>query len=342
MKIVVNGKFYGQRVTGVQRYAREILCELDKICGGEDIELAVAADCADVPQFENIKVVKTGKRGGTWWEQTKFLRYVKKSKGVSLNLCNSAPLFGKKIVCIHDVKIKVHPEQFSKKFLLWYRLLFKNATRKSLKIITVSDFSKSEIEKYYPPARGKISVVGNAWQHVERTDCDVGAPEKYGLEKGEYLFSMSSLEPNKNLKWTVETAKNNPQTVFAVAGGINSKVFSADSGISLPENVKLLGYVSDGEAKALMRNSLAFVFPTIYEGFGLPPLEALGSGAGCVIVSDTEVMHEVLGSSAVYISPYKYDYKIDRILKPCESTECLQKYSWKKSAEELLNILKSI
>ncbi len=340
MKVVINGKFYGQKKTGVQRYAGEILSRLDGLFENGEAELLVPADAAAaVPAFRNIKVVVRGKKTGTLWEQTVFAKYVKKNRAVSLNLCNSAPLRGRKIVCLHDVKVCVHPEFFSFGFRLWYRILIKNIAKKAEAIITVSEFSKREIEKYYPAAKGKIHIVKNAWQHFGKgVSCDETL-HKYGLERGNYFFAMSSLEPNKNLKWIVESAKRNPSEMFAVAGGINKKVFSGVKE-ELPGNVRLLGYVSDEEAKSLMADCKAFLFVTFYEGFGLPPLEALAAGAPSVIVSDTEVMHEVFGEDAVYVSPFRAADDVNALVRPV-GKECLNAFSWEQSANKLYSLLEN-
>ena len=183
------------------------------------------------------------------------------------------------IVCIHDVKIKATPQYFSKKFRLWYEILFGNATKRAKKIITVSEFSKSEIVKYFKVDPDNITVIPNAWQHYERIGYDESALSTYGLEKNNYYFSMCSLEPNKNFKWIAEEARKNADMTFAVAGSINRNVFSEGLGFELPPNMKLLGFVSDEEAKTLMRDCSAFLFPTFYEGFGIPPLEAISAGA---------------------------------------------------------------
>lgn len=343
-KIIVNGKFLSQRVTGVQRYAREILTELDKLCYGIEIEMAIPADVMDLPVYQNIKIKKVGKFKGNLWEQLSFPKYVRKQKGVSLNLCNSAPLIGKKIVTIHDMKIKAHPEFFSKKFLLWYNFLFKNITKKSLAIITVSNFSKDEIIKYYNVNFEKITVVYNAWQHFNSINYDEKILLKYGLSKYGYYFSMSSLEPNKNLSWIIETAKKNPTCNFVIAGGLNKKVF-AEKNILLPKNVMLVGYISDSEAKTLMRDCKAFLFPTLYEGFGIPPLEAMAAGCKSVIVSDSNVMHELFEDSVVYIDPYDYSVNLERLINEKELNklnieDILNKFSWSTSAVKLLNKLK--
>lgn len=342
--IVINGRFLLHRTTGVERYAREILEELDKIILPGSVTMAVPPETENIPTYTNIRVVRVGKFKNRLWEHLSFPWYVHKQKGISLNLCNVAPLPSPGIVCIHDVKIKATPQYFSKKFLLWYEVLFGNAARRAKAIITVSEFSKNEICKYYHVNAQKIHVITNAWQHYERIGYDENALKKYELEKNNFYFSMCSLEPNKNFKWIAEEAKNNPNISFAVAGSINKEVFSEGLGFELPSNMKLLGFVSDEEAKTLMRDCKAFLFPTFYEGFGIPPLEAISAGARQVVVSDTEVMHEIFGKGVIYIDPNDYTSDLTNLseISNEQISELLKKYSWKKSADNLLNLLRNI
>lgn len=342
--IVINGRFLLHRTTGVERYAREILEELDKIILPGSVTMAVPPETENIPTYTNIRVVRVGKFKNRLWEHLSFPWYVHKQKGISLNLCNVAPLPSPGIVCIHDVKIKATPQYFSKKFLLWYEILFGNAVRRAKAIITVSEFSKNEICKYYHVNAQKIHVITNAWQHYERIGYDENALKKYELEKNNFYFSMCSLEPNKNFKWIAEEAKNNSNISFAVAGSINKEVFSEGLGFELPSNMKLLGFVSDEEAKTLMRDCKAFLFPTFYEGFGIPPLEAISAGARQVVVSDTEVMHEIFGEGVIYIDPNDYTSDLTNLsgISNEQISELLKKYSWKKSADNLLNLLRNI
>lgn len=342
MKIIINGRFLLHRITGVERYARDIITELDKIVKPGQIIMAIPPETVDIPDYQNIKVVKTGKLHNRLWEHISFPWYVHKKRGISLNLCNVAPLPSPGIVCIHDVKVKATPQYFSKKFLLWYNLLLTNACKRSKKIITVSEFSKREICKYFHVDQNKISVIPNAWQHYEKISYDENALQKYGLEKEKYFFSMCSLEPNKNFKWIAEVAKRNPNLGFAVSGSINKMVFANGLGFNCPNNMKLLGYVSDEEAKTLMRDCKAFLFPTFYEGFGIPPLEAISAGAKCVIVSNTEVMHEVFGDGVVYISPTIYKMPQIKVLSDESRKQILMKYSWEKSSKKLYDLFKNI
>lgn len=343
MRIVINGRFLLHQVTGVERFAREITAELDKIIEPGNIIMAVPPGVEDIPFYQNIKVIKVGKFHNRLWEHISFPYYVHKLKATSLNLCNAAPLVSPGIVCIHDVKIKAKPHYYNKLFILWYNLLLKNATKRGKSIITVSEFSKREICKYYHVDSEKIFVVYNGWQHYKRISFDENALQKYGLKKGRYFFSMCSLEPNKNFRWIAEEAKLNQDMIFAVAGSINSNVFADGFGFKCPKNMKFLGYVSDEEAKTLMRDCNAFLFPTFYEGFGIPPLEAISVGAKQVVVSDTEVMHEIFGNQVVYIDPNEYDAKTLSNINEVDNLnilEILKKFDWRQSAQILWNILK--
>lgn len=329
------------RITGVERYAREILNELDRIVEPKSIVLAVPPEVEETPKYDNISIVKIGRLHNILWEHISFPWYVHKQKGISLNLCNVAPLPSPGIVCIHDVKIKATPRYFSKKFLLWYILLFINATKRAKMIITVSDFSKSEIIKYFNVAPDRIAIIPNAWQHYERIEYDENALKKYSLSEGKYFFSMCSLEPNKNFKWIAEVARRAPQSIFAIAGAINEKIFAEGLGFECPSNMKLLGYISDREAKTLMRDCKAFLFPTFYEGFGIPPLEAISAGAKRVVVSNTDVMHEVFGDCVDYIEPFKPITNIEELISNHSSicSSVLERYSWKKSARLMKEII---
>jgi glycosyltransferase involved in cell wall biosynthesis len=313
-KIVINGRFLGMKMTGVQRYAYEIVGALDKLAKQNQFEIAIPFDVKPNIILKNINIVRIGKLKNRFWEHFSLPLYVIRKNATLLNLCNIAPLLKPGIATIHDMKIFAHPEFFSKKFVLWYKFIFRNTIRRSNHILTVSEFSKKEIMRYYKINQKKIDVVPNAWQHIENTPYDANTITKNDLLKKQYFFSLSSLDPNKNFKWISNIALKNPTQKFVIAGGMNANVFSQKNGFSTPENLRFLGYVNDGEAKALMQNCKAFLFPSFYEGFGIPPLEAMSCGCP-VVVSDIPVMHEIFGDSVHYINPNNSDVDLEEVLK---------------------------
>jgi len=342
-KIVINGRFLGMRITGAQRFAFEIVSALDKIVLPGQYEIAVPQDVDPSIELRNISIVHVGRLKNRLWEHISLPLYAKKQKAIVLSLCNVAPLLNPGIAAILDMKVFAHPEFFSKKFVLWYRLLFRNIVLRSKRILTISDFSKKEIEKYYKSSVGRVSVVPCAWQHLEKVRADEKALEKYSLTEKGFFFSMSSLDPNKNFKWIAAVAQRNPKQIFAIAGGMNVKVFSNKFDFDVPDNLNFLGYVTDEEAKALMQNCTAFLFPSFYEGFGIPPLEALSMGVS-VIVSDIPVMREIFGNTVRYIDPYNVDVDLEKkMTEPVEdSTPVLEKYSWEGGAKIMNRHLKGI
>jgi len=344
-RIIINGKFLSQRTTGVQRFAREVLLELDRIASG-DTEIILAADkrMREPPAFRKIQLRKIGRFSGNLWEQLSLPMFVIKNGGICVNLCNMAPILTPHIVVIHDVSYKVNKRFFSRSFAAWYNLVFALITRRIKRIITVSKFSKGEILREYPKVDPrKITVACNGWQHFKCQKQGEGLLRKYGLSAGNYYFSMSSMAKNKNFKWIAKAAALNPGMVFAVSGAVNEKVFGETFDFTMPGNLNFLGYVNDDDAAELMKFCKAFIFPSFYEGFGIPPLEALSVGAK-VIVSDTGCMREIFEDAVYYIDPRNPDVDLDKLLLMSVSgaEKILNKFSWRKSAEILYDKIKSL
>lgn len=337
-KIIINGRFLSQNITGVQRYAREIFAELDKLCEGVEIIMAVDKHAENIPHYKNIKVHKCGVFSGTLWGQISLPLFVLKNKGLCVSVANVPPILTPHVIAVHDVNFKVNRQFFSKGIALWYNFAFGAVINRIKDIITISEFSKSEICRVYKKDYKNITITYTGWQHFEKLPYDESALQKYGLEKGKFYFAMSSMSPNKNFRWIAEAARKNPDCIFAVSGQVDKKIFGDGQTFDAPENMKFLGYVSDGEAKTLMRDSRAFLFPTFYEGFGMPPLEALSTGAKAV-VSDANCMREIFGNCVYYIDPDNPDVDLEKLLEKevIPPDGLLRKYSWKKAAEILYN-----
>lgn len=344
----VDGYFYTQRVSGIQRYSLEILAELDKIIPPGKVEVVVPTG-TKTPPYQNLRVVEHGKAGALW-EQCAYPLYLAKHHRTALCTCNVMPLFGARggVAVLHDVCYRARPDFYSdlrgRLSAAWHCWQYRHIAACAGKIVTVSEFSKGEIIHYYGVAPGKISVIPNAWQHMQRVQADesvfdAAAPRWPGLKPGGYYFSMANLLKNKNFPWVLRAAQRNPNAVFAIAGSGSLQAQAESMGLAGLKNVFYLGYVSDGEAKTLMANCKAFLFPTLYEGFGIPPLEAAACGAPRVIVSDTPCMREIYGDCADYIDLATNQGDLAAIAPGQGAAGALARYSWAGSAQKLAALL---
>lgn len=337
----IDGLFLTQRVSGIQRYSIELLAALDALLPPGGAELVVPEGTAH-PPYRNITVVPYGRRHGFAWEQLDYPRYLRRNRRRGLCTCNVIPVFGfRGIAVVHDVCYRARPDFYTdprgRLSAAWHRLQYRLIAGRAAHIITVSAFSRAELQKYYKVDPARVTVIYNAWQQMERIQPDEGIfAAQPRLQKGAYYFSMANLLKNKNFPWVLQAARNRPDTMFAIAGGGTLRDLP---GADLP-NVLYLGYVSDGEAKALMAHCKAFLFPTLYEGFGIPPLEAIACGAPGVIVSDTPCMREVYGPHAAYINLAVNRGSVDDVT-PAQAPAAgvLAHYSWAASAQKLLELL---
>lgn len=343
-EIVFDGQVYAQRMTGQYRYADEILIELDRLIKEHEYKLIVP-EYVEMPHgFKNIDVLKYGNVKGILWTQTSLYQYLRKHNAISVGFCNITPVLRPGITVVHDIGYKVLTSQYKNIYgrlsALWHRLHYKVVAISKQPVITVSNFSKKQICDVYNVSHSRVQVIGNGWQHIERIVTDMEIFSKLPkLKKCEYFFALGSLEERKNFKWILEVARRNPEETFVIAGGsVANNRNKLDFG-ELP-NVIYAGFVSDGEMKALMQECKAFLFPSTFEGFGIPPLEAMRMGAK-VISSDSACMPEIYERTAVYVDPYDYDVDLEELLSQEVEpvTKCLDKYSWKKSATELHELL---
>ena len=155
-----------------------------------------------------------------------------------------------------------------------------------------------------------------------------------GVKKGEYFYALGSLAKHKNFKWIREVARRSPDKTFVVAGGKDLRAFGDDAEAKDTHNVFYPGYVSDAENAALMKHCKLFLHPAVFEGFGIPPLEALALGAPVALANAT-CLPELYGDTARYFDPYDYDVDLDALAaQPVAApAEVLKKYSWDKTAE---------
>ena len=339
--ILINGRIFEFPITGVGRFRHEVISEMDKIVHKNEVLLGVPQDAKNVPRLENIQVQVIGKRTGIFWEQVELPRYAHKNKMKCLSMSSSVPLLAHDYVLIHDISLKVNREEnasLKDKVKIWWPLLqYRVGIHKSELFFTDTEFQKKEIEKEYKTNK-QINVVYAGWQHMSRIDYDDQIIKRLNLENKEYYFAVSTRGKNKNFKWILEVAKRNQAARFVVAGKLDTKYFADDTNLDGLDNILTTGYVTDSEMKSLMKHAKAFLYPSIYEGFGMPPMEAMAVGTKA-IVGKASCLPEVYGDSVYWVDPYHYDVDLESLISNNvgEPNKLLKRYSWEKTAKRIIN-----
>ena len=343
----VDGSFFAQRLSGIQRYSIELLAALDRIVPPGFVEI-VTPPGVETPHYTNIKVVSFGTHRGGVWQQLDYPRYLRQRGAGGLATCNVIPLFGfRGIAVVHDVCYRARPDFYTDprgRLALPAIPPHCQKGRAHHHGVGVLQIGNCQILRRSCVENGRcLQRLAADAAHCARREHFCPAPAAQArsiLKPGQYYFSMANLLKNKNFPWVLRAAGAKPDAVFAIAGGGSLAAEAERLGLADLPNVLYLGYVSDGAAKALMAHCKAFLFPTLYEGFGIPPLEAAACGAPQIIVSDTPCMREVYGPCAAYIDLTANPGNVDDVTPATAPTVALlEKYSWDKSAERLLQIL---
>jgi glycosyltransferase involved in cell wall biosynthesis len=360
MHLVVNGKFTAQRLTGVQRVAYELMRAVRSIdATADEIEVAVpknaVASASPLTRLRSVPWLK-----GDLWEQIALPLATRGE--LLLSLCNSGPVFKRRhVVMVHDMAVYDTPHTFSWSFRTWYRIKFALLIRHAPILLTVSSFSKARICALLGADESRVRVVRPGADHFGRIVSDPSIVERLGLARVKYCVIVGSLDPRKNLQRVlaaVDRLGHLKDVRFVVVGGANSKVFahtgaaldSAATGSASSPQIVRAGYVSDGELKALYEHAACLAFPSLYEGFGLPPLEAMYCGCPAV-VSTHAALAEACGDAAMYCDGNSVDdiaKKIEQMLTDDALRASYREkglrhahaHGWERSAQELMKILK--
>jgi glycosyltransferase involved in cell wall biosynthesis len=303
----INGRFLSQRVTGIQRYAREILGELDALLatgeGGLGTSWRLVAPKGTVfPRLEHIRCAHHGWLSGHAWEQLE-LPWVTRD-GFLVGFGSAGPWFKRsQTITVHDASVCRVPEAFSWKYRMWHRMLIRQVVRRSPRTMVVSRFSAREAEACFGARPARLDVVCEGWQHMQRADADDSILKAYDLAPRGYVLAVSSPTPNKNFAVVSEAMQRLADVPFrfVVAGAADARVFAPGPTFDTDRVIRV-GYVSDVQLRSLYENAFCFVFPSKYEGFGIPALEAMALGCP-VIASSIDALREVCGDAARYFDP---------------------------------------
>lgn len=347
---IYNGRFATQKTTGVQRVARELIVALGHLPESNRITVAVPP----IPDFESVQgtsVVKMGFGKGIFWEQVVLPLFAGRHRIV--NLSNSASIFRwNQVIYMHDAAVFDTPAHFSWRFRAWYKLMFWILARTSSCVVTNSDFSRKRLAHHCGVSPERISVVPLGADHLDAVEPDASVLQEHKLASKRFVLAVSSMNPTKNFGRILEAFRqlDDPTIDLVIVGMKNSTVFGDVQDIQgVAPNIKAVGYISDEKLKALYQHAHCFVYPSIYEGFGIPPLEAMRNGCP-VIASSSSALPETCGDAALYCNPHSVDdiaRKLHLMLHSPDLRSTLiergrshaARFSWGASAESLSRII---
>jgi glycosyltransferase involved in cell wall biosynthesis len=337
MEIVCNTRCTHALLTGTQRYTTEILKELP-------VRIKTVS-----PAPELSRGMK-----GHLWEQ--LILPGKVNKNLLWSPSNSGPVYGgRQVVTIHDVVSFDHPEWLNTNYVRWYNVMLPLVLKKATHIITISKFTKQRLMKLFGTPESKISLIYNGIDSINTVINNDGPDIAIPFKR--YILSLGSLEPRKNIPLLLnaweKVLPEIPEDIGLIVVGEkgNKKVFK-DAGIKkIPTRVHFTGHIPDIQLKKLLSGALVFVYISMYEGFGLPPAEAMGAGIP-VISSNTTAMPEVIEEAGVLIDPYSETDCCMALKKlilndslrsdlSARSLNQAQKFSWRDTALQTYNVLKS-
>lgn len=342
-KLVINGHFEGQPVTGVQRYALELLNEFNK--KGFSYELInppeqLSSQAARQIWMQSVMPIKLSKNQFLW------------------SPTNTGPAFKREqVITLHDIADQLYPEWFSKKYVNWRRIILPGLLKRVEGIVTVSEFSKKTIIEKYPFTHGKVEVIPNGVNHdhfYPRANEEKSNVQKHFKLHKPYVITVSSLDPRKNIEGLVKAWNHLPERIrndyeLVVVGG-EDQLFKFSLSAPPHSSIRFLGYVDSNYLPALYSSAELFIYPSLFEGFGLPVLEAMACGVP-VLMSDCTSLSELAGDHVITFNPEDNDELADKIndtllnyddtrKKSIKAEEFSKNYTWSKSATKTYNYLK--
>ncbi|PZA06814.1 MULTISPECIES: glycosyltransferase family 1 protein [unclassified Meiothermus] len=314
MDIVVNTRTLASKLTGVQRYTSEIVDRLG--AGIERIAPRPALDGIAGHAWEQF-VLPTQLRGRLLWSPS-----------------NTGPLLVRQqVVTVHDVVPLDHPEWLNPRFAGWYRFLLPKLLPRVRRIITVSEFSKTRILEHIRLEPWRVVVIPNGVDprfHPRTQEEHDQIKERLGLPSSHFVLSLGSLEPRKNLgrllkAWALVSTRL-PEEVWLVVAGAKGKaqIFQEVSLEKLPPRVHFVGHVPDEYLPVLYSAASGFVYPSVYEGFGIPPLEAMASGTP-TLTGNRTALPEVVGDAALTVDPFDVEAIADGLWRLVTDAELRQR-----------------
>ena len=359
-KILLNGLHYESHGAGISKYTHMLLKTF--IEENYDVDILIRDEFKDNLFSQNLIYANkniNGSKNRIIYEQLKAQKLYKNYDLIHFPDYATPVLYkGKKIATIHDMAMYTMRDKYTKMQVITKETLLKNTVKNSDRLICDSEFSKNELIRYYPEAEEKAIVVycGIEIPKLEiESKFEIDTLEKYDIQKNNYILYVGTIAPQKNIanliKAYVLARHNGLECKLVIAGKkgwMYDEIFKYVSETKMEENIIFTDYINDLELEILYKNAKIFSTISLYEGFGFPPLEAIGRNVP-VLLSDIEIFKEICGDSALYCNPFDVQNISDNMLKlisdealqaqlKLNGKQRLKMFNWNKTAKDIFDI----
>jgi glycosyltransferase involved in cell wall biosynthesis len=373
MKIGINARYIQKQRTGIENYLHNLIKHLKLTDHTDEFMLYFGNDkpipqdvlggnfTSDIPSMSTNSQIKR-----ILWEHFYIPQALKRDKiDVFHEPSFIAPIFKScpTITTVYDLAFIFHPECFTRRNVLYLNTMLSRSVRSSDRIIAISNSTKNDIINHFNIEQNKVRVVycgyNDYFRAMDSKEACAGTLRKHGIT-GEFLLNVSMISPRKNLLTLLRSfksarAKRKTGLQLVIAGSkgwLYEEIFEEVSKLSLEKYVIFTGYIPDEELLHLYNSAALMVYPSIYEGFGLPVLEAMACGCP-VIASNTSSLPEVCGDAALLVNPLDAEGLSESICKALEDNafrnrmavrgfQRIKSFSWSKAANETLQLYKEL
>lgn len=368
MRIGIDARFYGSIGKGLGRYTQRLLKYLENIARHDEFVVFLRKENFEDYQPQAVNFAKK-LADFPWYSFSEQKNFPRLLKSENLDLVHyphfNVPLFTPKpfVVTIHDLILTHFPTRRAttlgplKYFIkqMAYKIILSRAIQNAKQVLTVSEFTKQDIQKYFGYDPKKITVTYEAVETFPLPSLDNEAIlKKFGITKP-YLLYVGNAYPHKNLEKLIEfmkilpeNRKNLQMAIVCKPDYFLNRLINLVDKSGLWANFRFPGFVPDDELGVLYGQAHAYIFPSFYEGFGIPPLEAMSQGTP-VLSSDAACMKEILGEAAIYFDPHSTSGMIKaldtldqsaniRQIMIAKGRQQVSKYSWESLAKTTLDI----
>jgi len=387
MRIGIDCRMFGPQNSGLGRYVEQLVLGLGEIDEENEYVLFVRANTALTPLKGGVRTVTADMPWYSWQEQVKFKKIIDKEKVDLMHFPHwNVPFFYNKpfVVTVHDLIMYHYPRQEASThglIVYWFkdlmhRLVLRHAVKRAKKIIVTSEFTKQDVHQTLGVPLEKMIVTYQAPFNLITNNQDTNKFQisnfKFQIDKPFVLY-VGNAYPHKNLEgllkaWKIFCEKHSTDYQLVLVGKKNffyeklikktinqknNKAIEQFNNLAIQQynNIVFTDYVNDEYLSMLYENASLYVFPSLYEGFGLPPLEAQTFGVP-VVSSSATCLPEILGESVLYFDPENYEQMAEVIYRGLtdenlrfelkkNASENLLRFSWEELVKKTLEIYRN-